>query len=340
MLLLNRNRGATSEHIFGKITKSEIFWHQPEILIYFELLRVCTPRQPNLNRILPVLGSCKMDTSQYSTIGPDAESRAHLRVRVLPGGAIASHVVDSLSAVLSEKPNACIGLTTGTTPLTTGIYAECVERVRAGRLSFAEATLVNPDEFLGLPRDHDQTYHTYSQAHLLRHLPTPPRAWLIPASDVDAASPAAVDECARLERGIRAAGGVDWQLLGIGINGHVCFIEPADSLPSQCYITPIAEVNRVLYTPDFGGDVRNVPTHAITYGVDTLMSAKQCVLVAVGAKKADILARALRGPVTPQLPASFLQLHPNVTLVVDEAAASVLLATPFPDAQRVTVERA
>jgi glucosamine-6-phosphate deaminase len=276
-----------------------------------------------------------------------------MEIVVLPSAAIASFVCDSLDQQLRDKTDSCIGLTTGTTPLTTGtfvsqsqklfrryqrllitcagIYAELVRRAQEKSVSFSNATLVNPDEFLNLPQDHSQTYFTYSKQHLLDHLPAPPKQWLIPHS-----SPAdAQVECQALERAIQAAGGIDWQLLGIGINGHVCFIEPAESLPAQCYVTPIAEINRKLYASDFGAEP--VPTHAMTYGVKTLMSAKKMVLVAVGAKKAEVLANALRGPVTTLLPASLLQLHPNVTVVVDQAAASVLLATPFAESCNVRI---
>ncbi len=142
-----------------------------------------------------------------------------------------------------------------------------------------------------------------------------------------------------LENGVREAGGLDFQLLGIGLNGHVAFIEPAESLPSQCYVTPIADSNRQLYASDFGGDVANVPTHAVTYGVRTLMAARRIVLIAVGSKKAEILARALRGPVTTMCPASLLQLHPAVTVVVDEAAATALFAAELPAWSAVKVLR-
>ncbi len=131
--------------------------------------------------------------------------------------------------------------------------------------------------------------------------------------------------------------GIDWQLLGLGLNGHVCFIEPADRLPTRCYVTPIAESNRKLYAPDFGGDVGTVPTHAVTYGVRTLLDARACCLVAVGAGKADILASALCGPITTSLPASLLQLHPQLVVCVDAVAAQAVLATPDRDPRMVIV---
>lgn len=128
-----------------------------------------------------------------------------------------------------------------------------------------------------------------------------------------------------MEAEIRSAGGVDFQLLGIGINGHVCFIEPSESLPAACYVTPIAEVNRRLYAPDFGGDVSNVPRTAITYGVKTLLSAREICLVAVGKGKAGVMEQALCGRVSTLLPASLLQLHNSTTVVLDADAAALVL---------------
>jgi glucosamine-6-phosphate deaminase len=198
-------------------------------------------------------------------------------------------------------------------------YKEIVRRENAGSLDLAKATLVNPDEFLQLPEDHPETYNTYSRKHLFNHLKTAPAQWIIPASNPTDASA----ECARVEKAVADCGGIDWQLLGVGINGHVCFIEPADSIPAQFYVTPIAEVNRQLYSTDFG-TLDAVPTHAITYGLRTLMSSSEMCLMAVGQGKADIVQRILFGNITTALPASFVQLHPNCKIVLDYAAASKL----------------
>jgi glucosamine-6-phosphate deaminase len=239
--------------------------------------------------------------------------------------AIAQFVADQLTAALAAKPTSVLGLTTGTTPLKTNLYKEIVARANAGVIDLSQATLVSPDEFLGIPQAHPETYFTYTHKHLLDHLTKPPGKWIIPKSDTS--EPAR--ESARVEHEIRAVGGVDWQWLGIGINGHVAFIEPAAALPSECYVTPIAEVNRQLYTADFG-ELSQVPTHAITYGLGTLLSARQICLVAVGEGKASIVQSAFFGDVTTNLPASLLQLHANTNIVLDEAAAAFIPAN-FPE---------
>eukprot|EP00042_Codosiga_hollandica_P041981 m.379402 g.379402 ORF g.379402 m.379402 type:complete len:234 (-) comp56215_c0_seq2:1480-2181(-) len=176
-----------------------------------------------------------------------------------------------------------------------------------------------------------------TRRHLLDKLAKQPAHWIIPNSTTQVNAAAA--ECERVEAQIRerAPAGVDWQVLGIGQNGHVCFIEPADELPAQVYLTPIAEVNRVLYSADFGS-LQAVPTHAITYGLFTLLSARKLCLMAVGPSKAALVARALFGPITPQFPASFIQLHADVQVFLDEAAASALPQSPSPNS-RVTIHR-
>ena len=238
--------------------------------------------------------------------------------------ALRDWVLDQWTATAAACAHPVIGLTTGTTPLKIGLFDAVVARINAGTLSLKQTTLVNPDEFVGLPAGHAGSYYTYSREHLLDRVAVAdaPMKWIIPdCADADGAA-----QAAQLESAIRAAGGIDWQLLGIGLNGHVCFVEPAASLPARCYVTPIAESNRRLYAPDFGGDVAAVPTHAVTYGLATLMAARSCCLVAVGAGKADIVAEALLGPISTMLPASLLQVHPHTTIALDTAAAASLLA--------------
>lgn len=241
---------------------------------------------------------------------------------MLPLSAIRHFVADKIEAVVSAMPGAVLGATTGTTPLKTGIYEELVARARVGKIDFSNVYIVSTDEFLGIPQEHPETYYSYMKKHLLNHVRFNPQRWIIPNSSSSDANA----ECDRIEKLITAAGHADFQLLGVGMNGHLCFIEPAEALPATCFVTPIAETNRALYASDFGGDGASVPTHAITYGLGTLLQARELCLVAVGKAKAELVRRALCGPVSTLFPASFLQLHPRVCVVLDEEAAAALPA--------------
>ncbi|MDF2668592.1 MAG: glucosamine-6-phosphate deaminase [Paenibacillus sp.] len=242
-----------------------------------------------------------------------------LKITILPLEQIAAYVSDSLVRQLEAKPDAVLGMTTGTTPLTTGIYEEWVRRERLGVLDFSRAVLINPDEQIGIAPEHPESYYSYMKHHFLDRLSRSPGEWHIPIGT--AADPEA--ECRKLEQTINSYGGVDWQLMGLGMNGHICFIEPGAAIPAQCYITPIAEESRELYAPLFGS-LQAVPTHAITYGIGTALACKTIKMVVVGGKKAGILAKVMTHPVTSELPATFLQLHANVEFVIDPAAAAQL----------------
>ncbi|MBW7460168.1 6-phosphogluconolactonase, partial [Paenibacillus sepulcri] len=158
---------------------------------------------------------------------------------------IGSFVADRFQELLAAKPAAVIGLTTGNTPLTTGIYQELVRRENAGSLDFRPCVFVNPDEQIGIARNHPESYSTYMNRHFFDSITHAAKKRFIP--DGTAADPD--EECERMERFIQSSGGIDYQLTGLGTNGHICFIEPAPSLPSHSFVTPIAPVNRELYAP-------------------------------------------------------------------------------------------
>ncbi|MFC4809748.1 glucosamine-6-phosphate deaminase [Paenibacillus sp. GCM10023250] len=244
-----------------------------------------------------------------------------MNIRVLPLDRIGARIADDIAEVVAAKPDALIAWTTGNTPLRTGIYRELIAREQAGAADFSSCWFVNPDEQIGIPREHEESYHAYMQRHFFGHIRHPEERRFIP----DGMAERPEDECERMERFIEAHGGIDYQLVGLGINGHLCFIEPAASLPARSFVTPIAEVNRQLYAPLFGGRLEDVPTAAVTFGWGTVMRSRRIVLVAVGEEKAGIVARALRGPITTECPATVLQLHPNVEVVLDEAAAALYL---------------
>jgi glucosamine-6-phosphate deaminase len=243
-----------------------------------------------------------------------------MNIYIMPAPHIGPFVADQLERVISEKPAAVIAWTTGNTPLMTGIYQELVQRENQGRMDFRKCVFVNPDEQIGIPRHHDESYYTYMNKNFFDYIRHPEEKRFIP--DGMAAEPDV--ECEKMERFIHSSGGIDYQLIGLGINGHICFIEPASALSSKCFVTEIAEVNRKLYTPLFGS-LNAVPTHAVTFGWGTVMKSRRLCLVAVGKGKAEIVARSLLGPITTEVPATLLLLHPDADIVLDEAAAEVFL---------------
>ncbi|KIL37758.1 hypothetical protein SD71_03525 [Cohnella kolymensis] len=232
---------------------------------------------------------------------------------------IAGYVADLLAVQLQERRDSVLGMTTGTTPLTTGIYIEWARRVHQKELDLSRARFVNPDEFIGLPQNHPESYRSYMNKHLFNNIDVPLEHILFPnveAQDLKA-------ECERFDTVVQSWGGIDWQLLGLGQNGHICFIEPNDAIPSSSYIVNVAEENRILYAADFGS-LADVPTQAVTTGLRMLMCARKIVLVAVGTKKAGVVARIVLNPVSTRLPGTFLQLHHNAVMILDEESAEGL----------------
>jgi len=218
--------------------------------------------------------------------------------------------------VLTAKPDAVLALPAGNTPRP--VYAELVRRYRAAGLSFARATGFSLDEYEGIAGDHPASFRRYLNDELYRHVDLPwERAHTpnVTAADLDVA-------CERYERAIAAAGGLDLCLLGIGGNGHVAFNEPGSPFDSRTRVVELADDTRATSAAAFGAEP--VPLRALTIGVATILSARRCVLLAYGAAKAGVVARALQGPATPALPASALQLHPDATVILDAAASSQL----------------
>lgn len=222
---------------------------------------------------------------------------------------------DRVAEQVARRDGSVLGLATGSTP--EGLYAELVARVHQGFLDLSRVTTFNLDEYLGVPREHEASYHCYMQRHLFHHVKV--AAFHIP--DGSARDPAA--ECQRYEAAIRAMGGIDLQILGIGRNGHIGFNEPG---------SPFGEGTRVVdLTPDtitanarFFDALETVPRKALSMGIRTIMSARSILLLANGSSKAEAVAAAVHGPVTEALPASVLQLHPDAILIVDAAAAALL----------------
>ncbi len=220
---------------------------------------------------------------------------------------------DIISAQVIMKPNCVLGLATGSTPI--GTYDQLVEWYNKGDLDFSEVTTVNLDEYKGLPRTNDQSYYYFMHQHLFDRVNIDPERTNVP----NGMEPDAEKECGRYEELIRSLGGVDLQLLGLGHNGHIGFNEPGEAFEKETHCVDLTE-STIEANKRFFASADDVPKQAYTMGIKTIMQAKKILIVVNGENKADIVERAFFGPVTPEVPASILQLHNDVTLVGDEAA--------------------
>ena len=224
---------------------------------------------------------------------------------------------DAVVALLERRPDAVLGLATGSSPLP--VYEELVRRHEAGKVSFARARAFTLDEYVGLPEDHPERYRTVIEREFTSRVDLRADALHSPdgtAEDIPAA-------CAAYEDAILAAGGVDLQILGIGSDGHIAFNEPGSSLASRTRIKTLTRQTRS-DNARFFDSIEQVPTHCVTQGLGTIMDSRVAVLVASGERKAEAVAAMVEGPVAARFPASILQFHPRAIVIVDEAAASKL----------------
>ncbi|MEM2046181.1 MAG: glucosamine-6-phosphate deaminase [Candidatus Bathyarchaeia archaeon] len=215
---------------------------------------------------------------------------------------------------LLKNPDLVLALPTGETPL--GFYRELVKLYQDGLIDFSQATTFNLDEFLGIPSEHPASFRSYMEKNFWSLVNLRPEARHIPQSLP--ADPE--EEWQRYEALIRKAGGLGLVVLGLGRNGHIAFNEPGTPLESRTHVAELAKETREGEAKRFG-DLEQVPRLAITMGIRTIMNAEEILLLASGAEKAGVLAQALEGPVTPAVPASVLQLHPNLVALVDRTAA-------------------
>lgn len=213
------------------------------------------------------------------------------------------------------KPDCVLGLATGSTPI--GAYKNLVEKYEQGDLDFSQVTTVNLDEYKGLPRENDQSYYYFMHDNLFDHVNVKPENTHLP----DGTKEDANEECARYEELIRSLGGQDLQLLGLGHNGHIGFNEPDTVFEKTTHCVDLQE-STIEANKRFFASVDDVPKQAYTMGIGTIMQAKKILVVVSGEDKADTVAKAFFGPVTPEVPASILQFHKDVILVADEAALS------------------
>ena len=223
---------------------------------------------------------------------------------------------DHIAAWVQADPACVLGLATGTTPI--GLYAELVKDCAAGKVSFADATTFNLDEYRGLAPEHDQSYRYFMKKHLFDHVDIDQSRTHVP----EGSNPDAEEVCAAYEEAIAAEGGIDLQLLGLGPNGHIGFNEPEDTFPVATHCVDLTE-STIEANSRLFDSVDDVPRQAYTMGIGTIMAARSVLMVVEGSHKAEIVKQAFFGPVTPQVPASILQFHHDVTVIVDPAAGEL-----------------
>jgi glucosamine-6-phosphate deaminase len=227
---------------------------------------------------------------------------------------IAARIV---ARVVREKTRPVLGFATGNSPLQ--VYKDLIRMHREEGLDFSRVTTFNLDEYVGLASDHPSSFHAFMKQHLFGYVNIPEENVHIPdgmTKDIPAF-------CRRYEEDIKAAGGIDVQILGIGTDGHVGFNEPSSSLASRTRIKTLTDQTRKDNAVFFGGE-ENVPFHCITMGVGTIMDSRMCLLLAFGKKKARAIAATCEGPITTMVPGSVLQMHPHAIIIIDKDAASEL----------------
>jgi glucosamine-6-phosphate deaminase len=240
------------------------------------------------------------------------------RVLIFPDGtAVARALARRIAAAAEVNPTIVLGLPTGRTPL--ALYRE-LGALHAAGADFSQVTTFNLDEFLGVPPSHPGSYRSFMETHLFQYVNIPEAQH----NFLDGSAPDPDAECARYEQAIADAGGIDLQILGIGTNGHIGFNEPARELQARTHRVTLKPETRRSNAALFGGDPAQVPAEALSMGMASILRARAVVLLATGNGKAACVERVVYGPVTTELPASFLQLHPDVDIMLDEDAASAL----------------
>lgn len=225
----------------------------------------------------------------------------------------AEHVAD----LVKSKPDPVLGLPTGSTPL--GMYKELIAKNKKGELSFKDVTTFNLDEYEGLDKNDPNSYYRFMLDNFFSHIDVDKNKTNIP----DARSNDIPKECLAYERKIEMTGGIDLMILGLGNNGHIGFNEPAEYFPGITHRVKLHE-DTIEANSRFFDSIDDVPKYAVTMGIKSIMHCKSIMLIANGKAKADAIKNAIEGPITPQVPASVLQLHRDLTIIVDEEAASLL----------------
>ena len=253
-------------------------------------------------------GTCIHARTPRVTVFADADAAARALAR-------------RVAAAIAANARLVLGLPTGRTPL--AFYRELVA-LHANGLDLSSVTTFNLDEFLGIPASHPGSYRSFMEAHLFGHVNVRPEG----RHFLNGTAPDPEAECARYEREIAEAGGIDLQILGIGTNGHIGFNEPAPALAARAHRVTLKPETRRSNAALFGGDPANVPPEALSMGMATILHARAIVLLATGRAKAACVERVVNGPLTTELPASFLQLHNDVDIMLDAPAAEKLQPAP------------
>ena len=233
-------------------------------------------------------------------------------------GQVAAALARRVADALRQGPDVVLGLPTGRTPV--AMYAELRRLHEEDEADFSRAVTFNLDEFAGVTPSHPGSFRQYMEKHLFQAVNLAPER----IHFLDGSAPDLDAECKRYEEQIAAAGGLDLQILGIGANGHIGFNEPGDELVSRTHRVSLAETTRRDNAALFGGDISRVPREALSMGMGTILKADTLILVAMGERKARCIERTINGPLTPHLPASFLQLHRRAELYLDREAASLI----------------
>ncbi len=232
-------------------------------------------------------------------------------------GEIGKAAATVVSSQIIVNPRSVLGLATGASPIPT--YRELIRLYRAGLVDFSMATSFNLDEYIGLTREHPESYYYFMQKNLFESINLPQTAIHVPCGTAANTE----EECRHYDEMITEAGGIDLQILGIGNNGHIAFNEPCDSFPVGTHKVALTQ-STIDANTRFFDNSEEVPRFAISMGIGSIIRARQIVLIAIGKTKAQAVHDMIQGPVPPRCPASILQLHPNVTVFADDAAASLL----------------
>lgn len=222
-----------------------------------------------------------------------------------------------MAELVNEKPEAILGLATGGTPV--GMYKELIDMNKAGKVDFSKVTTVNLDEYVGLAGDHEQSYRYFMNTNLFNHINVNKDKTFVPnglAENIE-------EECKKYDERIKELGGIDLQLLGLGGNGHIAFNEPDNHLVVGSHLTGLTQ-DTIEANSRFFESADEVPKTAVTMGLGGIMQAKKILLIASGEGKADAVEAMMNGKITTDCPASMLQMHRDVTIIVDEAAAAKL----------------
>ncbi|MDB1956790.1 glucosamine-6-phosphate deaminase [Clostridium tertium] len=230
---------------------------------------------------------------------------------------LSKEAANEMAKVVKAKPKAILGLATGGSPI--GMYKELIRMNKEGEIDFSQVTTVNLDEYIGLSGDHPQSYRYFMNENLFNHINIDKKNTYVPnglAENIE-------EECKRYDAKIAELGGTDLQLLGIGNNGHIAFNEPDETLVSGTHLTGLTE-DTIKANARFFNSIDEVPTQALTMGLGGIMKSKKIIVIASGEGKAEAVKAMVSGKISTNMPASMLQMHRDVVVIVDEAAAKLL----------------